>query len=529
MTAYLKMLVALWLFSNLMSPAFALICPSDEMGDVETVLKQAETRANPEQILQSLSDSQLENLTKFNRDVFEEISSFYDETASLSFDPKAFPKIKEIQSQLKSIWESDLSLASHEDSEILFDFIWQNALKDFRHSKVAEWLHQQIGLPNFNFQKAKELYLQYFETEEDFQAFYQERFEEKKLQLSSAILDLALETRYTASASEIEGFDAEKHGSSLGFLLQEERARIEGEVRSQFEQKFDSAEFNPLGFKDKAFANPMIFLGGEVRFRDGRWQRKTSAQKLINSPNNFDGRTREVTIWQDISESEFKQLEETAIQRKIETELESSFIFKDHEELQSFRKQLEELRLSDPTLPAFTAETLEAEWRKILLGFETQREVERLRFLLEDDFFRKEDGRLDYMAIEAHPGYTAMQFARFDPHHPEAAFPSGMAGLESAHIIHSSSSSKEILDNLSLVARRDRAYASLGLERGFDQRAIRFLTLMSERQNRSNGKLILKPEDVDIDEFLRENPEIDQLRALNESISRRPPRIEFFT
>ena len=282
--------------------------------------------------------------------------------------------------------------------------------------------------------------------------------------------------------------------------------------------------------------DPINFLQGEIRFHNGAWQRKVTRREVINSPTNINGRTREVVAWEDYPIEEFNRLRNEAIQRELEQRQPNTsthqFLFPDLQTLNYLRNQFEALIANAPPSGAQDLEKYKA---SMLQRFEAHREVERLREHLEDDYFRKPDGRLDYAAIEAHPGYAAIVAATaaiINPN-PEidysAALPAGLAGAQSAHIIYHSELAKESIDNLSHVARRDRAYANLGSRRGFDQKVLGFLNLLSERQNRTGGKMILKADDIDIDEFLRANPDIDQHRKLNESISQTPPRNEFFT
>ena len=361
MTARLKMLVTLWLLSSFMSPAFAIICQEED--PVQDILKRAEeAQPSPQEISQPsteiqrpsqealpvMSDSQIATLARLHDGLLAEFQNLFEQTNSLSFDT---PQLQDIRSRLDEAFRASDLASLGEDSTKLLESIWKNTLQAFREEKISEDLQLRLTKTDFSFEKAKELYLQYFETEESFEVFYvsatyeaiarksyddlltefqslyaqtdslsfddsqlqairtrqlaiirarleeafktstpenldedsieiidsiwnqplqafreiviseqlqsrltesdfsfekakelylqyfetEEKFETfylaqinlKAGQIDQALLELARETRYAHSASEIQGYDRETHGSSLDFLLNQESQRIE--------------------------------------------------------------------------------------------------------------------------------------------------------------------------------------------------------------------------------------------------------------------------------------------------------------
>lgn len=120
---------------------------------------------------------------------------------------------------------------------------------------------------------------------------------------------------------------------------------LEAQVRSQFTQSFDRSTYNAKDFENSKFADPSVFLGGEIRFKNGSWERATTETRSRNKNSpNFWGQTDTVKVWEKISKEDFERLEARAIQEKILEEFQSSTAFSDYNQL-SLRKVVKEAKI----------------------------------------------------------------------------------------------------------------------------------------------------------------------------------------
>ncbi|MGA0164584.1 MAG: hypothetical protein ACO3LE_10145, partial [Bdellovibrionota bacterium] len=149
-----------------------------------------------------------------------------------------------------------------------------------------------------------------------------------RIQMSpSAFLDSLMLEDVTQEASDSLNDAVITDAVITGFSKLEKKhlKNLGAQVRSQFTQSFERSTYSAKDFESSKFADPSVFLGGEIRFKNGSWERASLVEVARGTPLPFySGPPIRHRVWKKISKEDFVRLEAMAVQAKILEELQSS-------------------------------------------------------------------------------------------------------------------------------------------------------------------------------------------------------------